>query len=252
MEDMIDVLAFHEKFGLPREKVLALMTEEAFKFRLGFLHEEREEFSEAWQAGNLVKTVDALLDFVYVACGTALFMGYKVDEWPRQRNVQHAAQMGDMAPADGAPMLLDKGLQVFFVYALENRVGGFANAYSAAIRGEPGAMHLAVHALKLCCIDAYLAASMMNIPWRQCWRHVQEANMAKQRAAVDGSDSVRHSPWDVIKPKGWKAPDAKIAMELQIAGWVVPEMMLVDNATGKVEMPIRGSDTSYAGLTRKG
>jgi hypothetical protein len=31
--------------------------------------------------------------------------------------------------------------------------------------------------------------------------------MKKVRAAKDGSDSVRGSAWDVVKPPGWTAPD---------------------------------------------
>ncbi len=235
MQDLKDVLTFHQKFELPASITPALMTEDAYKFRLGFLHEERREFDEAWRDGNLVKAVDALLDLVYVTCGTALFIGTE-REWPTQDHVKRASQMNELVPLIGAPRLLPKGLQLAFSYALENRIGFFANCYSAAIIGEEGALKMSLHALRLVAIDTYVAAALMNIPWSRCWEHVQAANMAKQKAKPDGSDSARHTPWDVIKPAGWIAPDAKIAMELQVDGWRVPGMMLVDNMTGKVEM----------------
>lgn len=41
----------------------------------------------------------------------------------------------------------------------------------------------------------------------EAWRRIQRANMAKVRGKNDGSDSKRRSPFDVVKPKGWTAPD---------------------------------------------
>jgi predicted HAD superfamily Cof-like phosphohydrolase len=42
--------------------------------------------------------------------------------------------------------------------------------------------------------------------FREGWRRVQKANMAKERALPDGSNSKRKSPIDVIKPPGWTPP----------------------------------------------
>lgn len=39
------------------------------------------------------------------------------------------------------------------------------------------------------------------------WRRVHKANMLKQRAKEDGSDSKRNSGKDVVKPEGWVHPD---------------------------------------------
>ena len=50
-------------------------------------------------------------------------------------------------------------------------------------------------------------AHLMGYPWQEGWNAVQEANMAKVRAAADGSDSKRGSSFDVVKPEGWTAPD---------------------------------------------
>lgn len=50
-------------------------------------------------------------------------------------------------------------------------------------------------------------ALMMGLPWKRLWFRVQKKNMAKERAANDGSNSKRGSPLDVIKPPGWQPPD---------------------------------------------
>ena len=60
-------------------------------------------------------------------------------------------------------------------------------------------------------------AHIMNLPWEAGWDQVQRANMAKVRAAKDGSDSKRGSGWDVVKPDGWRAPDLEAV--LQSMGW---------------------------------
>lgn len=238
MEDFKDVLAFHQKFDLPRGTMPQLMRRDAEKFRRDFLAEEVEEFDAAWKQGNLVKTADALLDFVYVAIGTALFIGCpRTIEWPNFRNIKISAVQNGLVQETYPPRLLPTGLQITSTMLLRNRIDFFINAYDAARNGEEGAMNLALYALRLCCNNAYSIAAMMNVPWGYCWRHVQEANMRKKRAAEDGSDSKRKTLWDVVKPQGWTAPDVKIAMELQLAGWKAPSSMLIDVLTGKVELP---------------
>lgn len=49
-------------------------------------------------------------------------------------------------------------------------------------------------------------AHLLGYPWEALWADVQRANMSKVRAAKDGSDSVRGSSFDVVKPPGWKPP----------------------------------------------
>lgn len=70
-----DVKAFHARFGLPTHERPALLDEATFRFRYGFLLEEVQEFYDAHQAGDLAGCLDALNDLVYVAIGSALFMG---------------------------------------------------------------------------------------------------------------------------------------------------------------------------------
>ena len=62
-------------------------------------------------------------------------------------------------------------------------------------------------------------AHLQGYPWQEGWDLVQQANMAKVRAAKDGSDSKRGSSFDVVKPEGWTAPD--IEGLLRGYGWKV-------------------------------
>lgn len=82
MSNHLDVQLFHKKFDLPLGDVDKLTTdEEAIAYRVKFLQEELDELQEALAAGDRVKAFDALLDLVYVAHGTALWMGIDVLQW---------------------------------------------------------------------------------------------------------------------------------------------------------------------------
>ena len=52
-------------------------------------------------------------------------------------------------------------------------------------------------------------AHMLHLPWEVLWDDVQRANMTKERAAKDGSNSKRGSAWDVVKPEGWVGPNTE-------------------------------------------
>jgi predicted HAD superfamily Cof-like phosphohydrolase len=69
---------------------------------------------------------------------------------------------------------------------------------------------------------AYVAmgtAHVQGFPWQQGWNAVQNANMQKVRARLDGSDSKRLSNFDIVKPEGWTAPD--IEAILKDNGWAL-------------------------------
>jgi len=53
----------------------------------------------------------------------------------------------------------------------------------------------------------------MGLPWQVLWNEVQRANMTKQRASSDGSDSKRRTSLDVVKPPGWQPPDVAGILE---------------------------------------
>lgn len=50
-------------------------------------------------------------------------------------------------------------------------------------------------------------AYLHGFDFEEAWRRVHAANMKKIRAAQDGSNSLRKSSNDVVKPPGWSAAD---------------------------------------------
>lgn len=80
-KELMAVEAFHLKFGVPMPLFAQLMGPEALEFRLKFLREEVNELEEAHAEGDIVKAFDALIDIVYVAKGSATFMGIDGVQW---------------------------------------------------------------------------------------------------------------------------------------------------------------------------
>lgn len=78
-----DVAAFHAKMGLPvaaNGRGSRLLTPSEFKYRDNFIHEEHREFIEAYGERDVAKMTDALADLIYVALGTAHYMGVPFDQ----------------------------------------------------------------------------------------------------------------------------------------------------------------------------
>jgi predicted HAD superfamily Cof-like phosphohydrolase len=235
--DFFDVLTFHEKFLLPCGVLPKPMTQPMIDFRVPFLYEELDEFGQAHAEKNLVQAADALLDLVYVACGTALFIGISERQralWPQYSDVLWATkETGFIVPAK--PAFMPEGVHRHFAAALRSRINLFVMSHQAAIDNELNAIEISLLNLRLLCHACHVAASLMGVPWVECWAHVQEANMAKRRAARDGSDSKRGTPWDVVKPEEWSAPDAKIAETLLHHGWLTNGLD-INKRTGKVRL----------------
>lgn len=226
--DFHDVRAFHSRFGQPIDAPdvpVVLMPADQFTFRLKFLREEFDEYGVAYNKGNLIKAADALFDFVYVACGTALFMQasstfFPTMPWPSFDRVKdQSLRFGFLAGRAKLPTLLSGPMHNLIHKRFTHEIEAFDLIHQSS---ESCAVPMALSHLWNATWAAYLAGVLMNLPWGNCWRHVQDANMAKVRAMKDGSDSTRQSSWDVVKPSGWCAPDAKIAMELALAGAIIP------------------------------
>lgn len=88
-------LEFHTKFDLPLgDKDKLSHCGETVDYRLNFLQEELDELQEALLFNrDRIKAFAALLDLVYVAHGTALFMGISPEQWQAGMDVVHAANM---------------------------------------------------------------------------------------------------------------------------------------------------------------
>lgn len=78
---------FHEKFGHQFPETPDFLSAEADQFRTNFMIEELEEYIHAQ---TLEDKVDALVDLVVVAMGTAYMHGF---EWPHHWNEVYSANM---------------------------------------------------------------------------------------------------------------------------------------------------------------
>lgn len=99
-----DVGEFHEKFGLYNTNHHDIGPQpwnpSLLEFRAKFLQEEVNEFLDGMEEGDHAQMFDALLDLVYVALGTAHFLGYP---WQMGWNRVQAANMAKVrAQSDGS------------------------------------------------------------------------------------------------------------------------------------------------------
>jgi predicted HAD superfamily Cof-like phosphohydrolase len=97
-----DVVAFHKKFGLPTPAKPKDLDEETFFYRSDFIQEELDELNDAYANLDEAGIIDALVDIVYVAMGTAVFMGF---DWQRHWDEVQRANMCKVraASAEGTP-----------------------------------------------------------------------------------------------------------------------------------------------------
>lgn len=238
MHDFHDVLTLHQRFEFPCSEYSQPPSREIFDFRTKFLHEELDEYHVAYGRGNFVGVVDGLLDFVYVCLGTAFFVGTARSgpqaNWPTFATARQAlVNQGVMDEAWSRPTPLAQAMHLYTCNAMRSYVTSFERSYFAAIEENDGAASLMVAVLKDACDEAYKAAALMHVPWERCWRHVADANLKKKSGPVAKRGNIK---WDLSKPCGWVSPDARIATELLLDGWRIPEGMRIDNLTGKVEI----------------
>jgi predicted HAD superfamily Cof-like phosphohydrolase len=71
---------FHEKFGLHYHGPPRPLEVDLRGFRVNFMHEELTEYIKACFDRDLEKQLDALVDLIYVAAGTAYLQGFDLDE----------------------------------------------------------------------------------------------------------------------------------------------------------------------------
>lgn len=95
---MQDIKDFHEKFGLEYNGPVKFLNKDLFSFRFAFMEEELMEYRSEHEIGikavitesqsgvemALEESLDALVDLVYVALGTAYLHGFDFNEaWHR-------------------------------------------------------------------------------------------------------------------------------------------------------------------------
>jgi len=72
---LIQVQEFHETYGLPVLSEPSIADEKTNELRINLLAEELEELKEALEQGDLLETLDALIDLQYVLDGAFLSFG---------------------------------------------------------------------------------------------------------------------------------------------------------------------------------
>lgn len=85
-----DIADFHEKFGLQYYGPPRQLPVDLAQFRYNFMREELFEYVDARDHDDKAKQLDALVDLLYVAFGTAHLHGFDIQTaWSRV----HAANM---------------------------------------------------------------------------------------------------------------------------------------------------------------
>lgn len=109
MSNYLDVKDFHHKFDLPAPAKPRQLDPDMFRYRQKFLEEELAELIEAWRNNDLAGQADALVDLVYVALGTAIFMGLP---WQKLWDEVQRANMDKVKGQDAEGATLRHALDV--------------------------------------------------------------------------------------------------------------------------------------------
>lgn len=173
-----DVIAFHKKFGL---KPVSEGGKPEFKLRYDRLREEIKEITDAKAVGSKAEFLDALVDTIYIAVGT-LYL-YDHTEW--FNNDFDYPVLPGVEPCSWMQRFDENVLHAYYT--------------------ADEATHCNNLALLVNNIFAWSATN--NWPLDSAWDEVQRANMSKERAKPDASDSKHKSSQDIVKPEGWTSPD---------------------------------------------
>lgn len=96
------VQEFHETYGLPVENKPTITDQKTNALRINLLAEELDELKEALEQGDMVETLDALIDLQYVLDGAFLSFGMQ-DLKEQAFNEVHRSNMSKLGE-DGQPI----------------------------------------------------------------------------------------------------------------------------------------------------
>ncbi len=100
------VLAFHQAFDLPRQRLPSTDVDDLLaQLRVRLLEEESAELVDAVRRDDIVAIADALADIVYVTFGTAVTYGIDLEAVLRE---VHRSNMSKL-DASGRPVMRDDG-----------------------------------------------------------------------------------------------------------------------------------------------
>lgn len=203
-----DVQLFQNKFGFPVPSDFTFITEDMFDFRKNFLYEELNEMKDAFSDQDLGEVFDALIDLVYISCGTLIYhgIGYdKLDDELISKAINGAYIIHMDTIPSGTPGFLSESLFENYTHCLEENIREYIEGY-----GEKNKVKT-INALVSIYYNCLAIANQMDLTtdqWNILWDDVQTANMNKERV-VSVEQSKRGSTYDIIKPKGWVPPKTK-------------------------------------------
>ncbi|MEA4022401.1 nucleoside triphosphate pyrophosphohydrolase family protein [Enterobacter hormaechei] len=171
------VTAFHQKFDL---KPISEGGKPEFKLRYDRLIEEMDEIEKAIKEGDKAEFLDGIVDLIYIAAGT-LYL-YDQTTW-FSNEFEYPIHFID--PCSWMEKFDAKGLRVYVKDTEDTHCDRLAQ--------------LIIHLINWCAAN--------NWPLDDAWDAVQKANMAKERAKPDASNSKHKSGQDIVKPEGWVKPD---------------------------------------------
>lgn len=204
---MVDVQTFHLKFEADEKKIKAKelpieLPDDLFKFRLNFLKEEFAEFGNGLATNDIAECADALIDLVYVTCGTALKHRVNPNNWPLVIDFP-AAKLIDI----GSPALAQPDRFKFYQGLLTEAI--------AAYEAKPPLDQQLAALVKIYHLSFSLARVMgiTQALWDELWDDVQAANMRKVKATRDNQSKRGSAKFDIVKPEGWVGPKTREIIE---------------------------------------
>lgn len=104
---IMQVMDFHEKYGVPVKTKPEVLTDERRELRHKIMLEEVHEFYEAAKNGDIIEMADGLADMLYIVFGTALECGL-AGYLPAIFNEVHRSNMSKLG-LDGKPIIREDG-----------------------------------------------------------------------------------------------------------------------------------------------
>ena len=89
------VMVFHKAFGIPIRKKFSLITPAEYMLRYKLMQEENDEYLKACVMGDKVEIADALVDKLYILCGSIISHGMQ-DKLEECFNLIHENNMSKL------------------------------------------------------------------------------------------------------------------------------------------------------------
>lgn len=183
--------------GVPNDEMVVqyrgfswFLENDLLQFRVKFLVEEFEEYEKASGVADRAEQLDALVDLAYVCLGTMYLMNLRPE---------HPIVGIDFTREQG---ILPLGPEEYreFCSRIRARISNLVAMQGVSLREQ-------ARALEDMMVDILCAAKAQGFNFKEAFDRVHVANMKKVRAQTDDESTRGSAKFDIVKPKGWKAPD---------------------------------------------